>query len=421
MTFPNATLLALAVMLAQKTSPLSAQSIPLPVIPAATFNITNYGAVGDGRTLNTAAIQKAVDACAAAGGGTVAVSAGNYLTGPFTLASSLNFHLDKNARLLLSDNLATYPVRGARYQNGISATRAHDLEISGEGVIDGQGAKWWAEFRANSAMTHRPNLLSFSDCSNVAVLGITLTNSPMFHLVPQNCINVTIRGMTIGATFPSPNTDGIDPSGWNFLIEGCHIDVGDDNIAVKPGSARSPGDKNFTIRNCVFLHGHGMSVGSGSSGGLEDMSVSNCTFDGTDSGIRIKSGRGRGGVLQNCTYANLTMNNVKHPIYIVDYYPESTAPKDPSTSTNVPVNDRTPIDRNITIRNLTASNCPTAGTIYGLPEAPVSNVTLDQVNISAATGLQIYFAREIQFSSSQIQVERGEKLILYDAKPTGLE
>jgi len=400
---------------------VSAQEPAIPVIPSPTFCVTNYGARGDGRTLNTAAFQKAIDACAAAGGGTVFVPAGSFLTGPFTLASSLNLHLDKNARILLSDDLAAYPVRGARYQNGISVSRAHDVEITGEGIIDGQGAKWWAAFRADAAMTHRPNLIEFSDCTNVAVMDVTLTNSPMFHLVPQNCIDVTIRGVTIGAVTPSPNTDGIDPSGWNYLIEDCHIDVGDDNIAVKPSTARIPGDKNFIIRHCVFQHGHGMSVGSGSSGGVEDLCVSNCIFDGTDSGIRIKSGRGRGGVLQNCTYTDLTMNNVKHPIYIVDYYPESTAPKDPSSSTNAPLDARTPIVKNIIIRKLTATNCPSAGTIYGLPEAPISNVTLDRMNITAATGLHIYFARDIQFVASQIKVERGDKLILYDAEPTGLK
>ena len=413
--------LGIAILVGCGASLLSAENIPLPVIPAATFNVTNYGAVGDGRTLNTAALQKTVDACAAAGGGTVLVPAGNYLTGPFTLTSRINLHLEKKARLLLSDDLATYPVRGARYENGISATKAHDLEISGEGTIDGQGAKWWAAFRADAAMTHRPNLVSFSDCTNVAVLEVTLTNSPMFHLVPQNCLDVTIRGITIGALTPSPNTDGIDPSGWNYLIEDCRIDVGDDNIAVKPSSARVPGDKNFIISHCIFRHGHGMSVGSGSSGGVEDLCVSNCVFDGTDSGIRIKSGRGRGGVLQKCTYTDLTMNNVKHPIYIVDYYPESAAPKDPSTSTNLPVDARTPIVKNIVIRNLTAVNCPSTGTIYGLPEAPVSNVTLDHVDVSATTGLQLYFVRDVQFIASQIKVERGDKLILYDAVPSGLE
>jgi polygalacturonase len=421
MTLPKIRLLLIAGLLLPCAAPLPAQNIPLPVIPAATFNVTNYGAVGDGTTMNTTAIQKTISACSAAGGGTVLVPAGRFLAGPLTLASSLNLQLDAGATLFISDDRATYPLRNNRYQDALTVSRAHDIEISGKGTIDGQGQKWWDSFRADNLMPHRPYLITLTDCTNVAVLDVTLRNSPMFHLAPKNCTDVTIRGITITSPPAAPNTDGIDPSGWNFLITGCTIDTGDDNIAVKPGEGRTPGNKNLTITHCKFLHGHGMSVGSGTRGGLEDMTVSDCTFDGTDSGIRIKSSRGNGGLLQNCTYTDLAMNNVKHPIYIIDYYPERNAPKDPSASATEPVGPATPIDRNITIRNLTATNCPTAGTIYGLPESPISNLTLDHVNISAATGLEIYFARDIRFSASKIKVESGTPLILYDAKPTGLE
>ena len=115
-----------------------------------------------------------------------------------------------------------------------------------------------------------------------------------------------------------------------ILITNCTIDDGDDNIAVKPGgNSRSPGDKNFIITNCTFRHGHGMSIGSGTDNGIEDLHVSNCTFDSTDSGIRIKTSRGRGGLLQNLTYENLTMTSVKNPIYIIDWYPERMRPRIP--------------------------------------------------------------------------------------------
>ena len=400
---------------------VSAQNPALPVIPTNTFPVTLYGAVGDGQTMNTAAIQKTIDAASKAGGGIVLVPEGRFLTGPFLLTSRINLHLASNAVILISDDMAKHPVINARYQDCISVTNAQDIEISGEGTIDGQGKAWWAAFEADHSMTHRPYMIKLSNCNRVRVHGVTLSNSPMFHLVPQNCTDVTIQGITIKSPSNAHNTDGIDPSGWNYLITDCTIDAGDDNIAVKPGSGRTPGDKNYTITNCRFLHGHGMSIGSGTSGGIEDLRVSNCSFDGTDSGIRIKTARGRGGLLQNLTYENLTMTAVKNPLYIIDWYPERDAPKDPATEKVEPVTDHTPINKNIIIRNVIATNCPTAGTVRGLPEAPVTDVTLSNVTISAKTGLKIYHARGIRFADSKIEVESGKRLTVFDAEVAGLE
>jgi polygalacturonase len=413
--------LALTAFLFAFAESVPAQNPPLPVIPTNTFPVTQYGAVGDGETINTVAIQKTIDVASKAGGGIVLIPEGKFLTGPFTLASHINLHLAKGAMILISDDMAKYQVAKARYQDCISATDAQDIEISGEGTIDGQGKAWWAAFEADHNMTHRPYMIKLSNCKRVRVQGVTLSNSPMFHLVPQNCTDVTIQGITIRSPSNAHNTDGIDPSGWNYLITDCTIDAGDDNIAVKPGSGRIPGDKNYTITNCKFLHGHGMSIGSGSSGGIEDLIVSNCTFDGTDSGIRIKTARGRGGLLQNLIYENLTMTAVKNPIYIIDWYPERDAPKDPATEKAEPITDRTPINKNITIRNVTATNCPTAGTIRGLPEAPITNVTLSNVTISAKTGLKIFHAHGIRFADSKIEIESGTRLTLFDAEVAGLE
>jgi polygalacturonase len=405
-------------------SAASAATIPtpaLPVIPTNTFNVTRFGAVGDGNSLNTVALQKAIDTAAAAGGGTVLVPAGKFLTGPFTLASRINLHLSKGAVVLINNDIQTYPAREARYVDSITANGAHDIEISGEGTIDGQGEPWWKAFRANPRMTHRPYLIKLQSCTRLWVHGVTLCNSPMFHLVPQNCTDVTIQGITIRAPGNAPNTDGIDPSGWNYLIADCLIDTGDDNIAVKPGSGRTPGNKNYLVRNCTFLRGHGMSIGSGTAGGIEDLKVVDCTFDSTDSGIRIKTSRQRGGILQNLTYENLAMNSVKNPIYIIDWYPEREAPKDPSTETAQPISDRTPVNKNILIRNVTATNCPTAGTIRGLPESPIFGITLTNVSISASNGMKIYFAKNIQFLNSKIEVEKGDRLKLFSAEVTGLD
>lgn len=400
---------------------VAAQDIPLPTIPTTVFNITNYGAVGDGKTLNTVAIQKAIDACAAAGGGTVLVPAGKFIFGPIILTSSLNLHLDKGAMLLISDDLKNYPIKSKRYQDCITAAKAHDIEISGNGVIDGQGEAWWQAFAANQKMTHRPYMAKLSGCTRVYVHDVTFQNSPMFHFVPENCTDVTIEHIKIKSPARAANTDGIDPSGWNFLIADCTIDTGDDNIAIKPAGGRTPGDKNFLVKNCTFLHGHGMSVGGGTANGLENLTVSNCTFNGTDSGIRIKTPRGNGGLLQNAVYENITMHDVKNPIYINDYYPERTAPKDPATEKAEPVTDRTPITKDIMIRNVTITGSPNAGTIQGLPEAPISNLIFSNANISAKTGMIIYHARGVQFINSKITVADGKSLITYDAEISGMK
>jgi polygalacturonase len=242
----------------------------------------------------------------------------------------------------------------------------------------------------------------------------------MFHLVPVDCTDVTIRNINIHSPSTSPNTDGIDPSGWNYFISQCVIDTGDDNIAIKPGHVQSPGNKNFLITDCAFLTGHGMSVGSGTAGGLDGLTVSNCTFNGTDSGIRIKTLRGNGGLLQNAVYENLAMNNVKYPIYIIDWYPERNAPKDPATEKAEDVNATTPINKNILIRNVTATNCLTAGIIRGLPEAPITDLLLSNVTIYAESGMTIYYAKGINFTDCKITAQNGPTANTYDANIEGL-
>jgi polygalacturonase len=390
-------------------------------IGAATFNIRDYGAVGDGKTLDTAALQKTVDTAAAAGGGTVLVPAGKFLTGPFKLASGIDLQLARDAVILISDDRTKYPVLKARYVDAITAQDAHDIKITGEGTIDGQGEAWWAAFRADPNMTHRPYLIKFTNCQRVEVGGVTLQNSPMFHLVPQNCTDVTIHDITIHSPADAPNTDGIDPSGWNFVITHCHIDSGDDNIAIKPNRDRKPGNKNFLVTDCEFVHGHGMSVGGGSAGGLDGLTVSNCTFTDTDAGIRIKTPRGNGGLLEHATYEYLTMNAVKRPIYIIDWYPERNAPKDPATEKPEPVTPTTPLNQHIVIRNVTVSNCPSAGIIRGLPEAPITDLLLTNVHISAQSGLVLYFAKDVRFVNSSIHAEKGENVTMFSAQVEGLD
>ncbi len=411
-----------AVLLANRCT---AAEPPRPQIPQKTFNIADYGAVADGTTLNTAAIAKAITACTAAGGGSVIIPAGKYLTGPITLASNLNLHLEKDAVLLISNDQKIFKSSRNRAQNCIIADNCHDLAITGAGTIDGQGAPWWAQFtkakNSASGSIHRPYLIVLSHCERILVQGITLTNSPSFHLVPRECRDVTIDSVQFQAPAKAPNTDGLDPSGWNCLITNCRFDVGDDCIAIKATGAAEDGHlscEDFTIANCTFEHGHGMSIGGQSNGGLRRMIVRDCNFDGTDAGIRMKAPRGSGGVVEDLLYENLKMTGVKVPILITSYYPR--IPDDPASDPAQELGSLTPIWRHIQITNLTATDSPSAGEIIGLAEAPVEDVVLTDVHISAAKGLRIVNARGIHFVNSSISAQSGPAITAGNAEVTGL-
>ncbi len=402
--------------------------ISAPAIPEKIFPVTDYGAVGDGKTRDTTAIQKTIDACSAAGGGTVLVARGRFLTGPLKLASNLNFQIGEGATLLLSDTASDYRLKNDRFENCIVADDCHDVAITGLGTIDGQGEFWWTHYVKSksapadqSSPPHRPYMIVLNRCTKVLVQDVTLKNSPSFHLVPQLCQDVLIKAVHFQAPAKSPNTDGLDPSGWNFLITGCTFDVGDDCIAVKPSGSIKPGRascENMTIADCTFLHGHGMSIGGQTPGGLRHMVVRDCAFKGTEAGIRMKSGRGYGGVVEDVTYQNITMDHVKVPIFITSYYP--SIPTLPQDDPIIAVGQTTPVWRNIRIENVTVANSPMAGRILGLPEMPVSDVVMTNVSVSAEKGMQIVNARGIRFVNSRIDVLSGPPLIVKLSDVTGL-
>jgi polygalacturonase len=243
----------------------------------------------------------------------------------------------------------------------------------------------------------------------------------MFHLVPQRCQNVTIDGIHIQAPARAPNTDGIDPSGYNFVFKNCVFDVGDDCIAIKATAKIDPARascENFLITDCTFNHGHGMSIGGQTPGGLKHLIVRNSTFEGTEAGIRMKAPRGQGGLVEDCLYENLTMKDVTWPISISSYYSEGTAPKDLTQATTQPVTATTPIWKNIRITNVTSTSGPNAGRIYGLPEMHISDIVFTNVHITADNPLIITQADKLKFVNSTITVKNGDpiKAIVADIK-----
>jgi polygalacturonase len=399
---------------------------PLPVIPATNFNITNFGAFGNGVSNNATAIQSAINAAGAAGGGTVIVAAvgvlTNYLSGPFNLTNNVCLQINTGTKLQMLP-MSSWPNSSTPFIRG---SKLHDVAISGQGTIDGQGAAWWTAFNSNGSLV-RPDMIILSTSTNLLFQTVTLQNPPIYHLVLDGTNqSVTAQNLNINTVSPSPNTDGIDLSATNCLIQNCSISGGDDNISIKTSNGLAV---DVVISNCTFGTGHGVSMGSQVQYGVHELTVSNCTFNGTDYGIRMKSDNDRGGLVQNLKYSDITMTNVKYPIVIYSYYNEIGTPSSvtPATAAGEPVsatNSLTPIWRNITINNVTATALTgqnISGIIWGRPEMVVSNVTLRNVSITAPTKtFCIYNARGIQIIDSNLTAPNTttNTLTLYNAEVT---
>lgn len=374
----------------------------------------DFGGVADGKYDNTAAIQKAIEACGA--GDEIVLNAGTYLSGPLTLSNGDTFVVAKGATLLGTADHAAYRDRDGRTVVPlIGARRAHDITLTGEGTIDGQGASWWSEFRAARARGEegapRPKMIVLTEVTNLKVSKLTLQNSPMFHLVVQASSKVAVDGLTIRAPVDSPNTDGIDPSGRDMVFTNLNVDVGDDNIAIKSGrdDPLHPGaaSANMVIRDCTFLHGHGLSIGSETNGGVQNILAENITFKGTKTGIRVKTNRERGGLVRQLAYRDIHMEDVGQAVLITGYYP-----KIPPSDAAMPVGPRTPDIHEITIEHLKVTGAAAAGGIYGLPEQPLHDIRLVDVDIRARTGLTVRHASASL--QGTITVEKGPAVILQE-------
>jgi hypothetical protein len=241
----------------------------------------------------------------------------------------------------------------------------------------------------------------------VLVEGVTIRNSPFWNVSPLFCEDVNVRGVSIISPANSPNTDGVNPdSSRNIHISDCLIDVGDDCITIKSGrdaDGRRVGRpiENCTIVNCTLLHGHGLSIGSEMSGGVKNITVDNCVFDGTDRGIRIKSTRGRGGIVEDVRISNLVMRNIRDEALVLTTFYTKTDPE--------PVSERTPIFRNIHFSGITGAS-RVACELTGLAEMPIENVTFSDIQLTARTGFTIKDAKGIELHHVTVNTESGPAL-----------
>ncbi|MEQ8472885.1 MAG: glycoside hydrolase family 28 protein [Marinoscillum sp.] len=410
------------------------------------YDITTFGAKNDASEKATQAIKDAIEKASSNGGGTVYFPAGEYLTGPIYLKSNITLHLDAGAYVRFSDTFDDYlPFVQSRYEGLMTksfspliyAYEETNIAITGRGTLDGQGREWWYQaerlggnnkenyiyydrYEKENADTLnqyspfktkkgflRPPFIQPLFCQNVRIEGVTIVNSPFWTVSPEFCENVTITGVTINNP-PSPNTDGINPSSCKYVhISDCHISVGDDCITIKSGKNESgrmmamPAE-NYTITNCTMLSGHGgVVIGSEMSGGVKKITISNCVFDGTDRGIRIKSTRGRGGVVEDIRVDNVIMKNIKmEAIKLNMFYSDTPAE---------PVSERTPAFRNIHFSDITAQS-EKAVVLIGLPELPIENITFSNINFDSNEGINITDAYKIKINNVEINTAIGSAI-----------
>jgi len=437
------------------------------LLNAKTYNIQELGADITGKVKCTDIINGAIEKAAGEGGGTIYFPAGNYLTAAIRMKSNITLDIESGAVIKFSDDFEDYlPFIKVRWEGVVMKTfsplihaeGAENLTIKGRGILDGNGFKWWDfdlpliyEARSTGKITEdkitplqrqweeankdlvvedyflptlerrffRPPFIQFYECKNIWIEGVTIKNSPFWTINPEFCDNLVVHGVTIANPSKDPkgpNTDGINPSSCsNVRISGCFISVGDDCITIKSGrdaDGRKYGKpcENITITNCVMLAGHGgVVIGSEMSGGVKKVTISNCVFNGTDAGIRLKASRGRGGVVEEIRVDNIVMNDIQQNAFIFDlFYDKYSKPE--------PVSERTPCFRNIHIANVTGNDVKKIGYITGIEEMPIDNISFSNINMVAQEGFTGKTATNIWFQNIDFAVKQGASIKFEDSK-----
>ena len=376
-----------------------------------TVSVRDFGAIGDGTTDDTQAIQSAINCLPR--GAKLVFPAGTYLTAPICLKSNMTLELCEGATILGHTDTSRYPVipghvidcitgedvecgswegnSVAMHQALIFAEHADNITIVGPGTVDGnaQNSIWWQNPKAPIG---RPRLFFFNRCDGVAIHGVTGQNAASWQFHPYYSKNIDLLDISIFAPKNSPNTDAIDPESCDVVnIIGCKFSVGDDCIAIKSSKIdmarkyKTPANRH-TIRNCLMQFGHGaVTLGSEMGGGVTNLTVNKCVFRQTDRGLRIKTRRGRGkhAIIDGVLFENIKMEGVITPIAInmwynccdPDRYTEYVWSRD-----HLPVDDRTPYLGEFTFRNMVCTDCEAAACYCdGLPEMPIRSITLDNI------------------------------------------
>lgn len=461
---------------AQSNYPFDMPQVQLPVIPDYTVNIKDFGGVGDGGFLNTYAFSEAMKHLASKGGGRLIVPAGIWLTGPIQFESKTELHVERGALVLFTKDFDAYPPVSTIYEGNkankkmapLWAFEKNDVAITGDGAFDAQGQAWrpskkgkftdaqWKELTSGKGIEHknvwypdakddefagtpgnpdmrrvtqRPVLLEFTSCKRVLLKDATFSNSPAWNTHPLKCEDVTIDNVTIRNPWYAQNGDGLDLESCNkVIVKNSTFDVGDDAICIKSGKDKEGREwkmpcQNVIIEGCTVLHGHGgFVIGSEMSSGAKNIYVNNCIFNGTDTGLRLKSTRGRGGVVENIFVNNINMVDIKGDAFTFDLYYANKpvvgkADKDSSAKDVVPkVTEETPCFRNLFISNITCQGAKRAIYFNGLPEMPLDNLQLKNSLFVCDNGAELHYANNILFDNVDIRNTIGERLVKTDVE-----
>lgn len=437
-----------------KTMELTIKNLPKTNFQNKTYNINDFGAVADGKTLNTAAFEKAIQTCTENGGGKVLVPNGKYLTGAIHLENNVNLHLEDKAEILFSLNPKDYPIvhtswEGTELMNYsplIYAKNKTNVAITGKGILNGQAdsTNWWIWSGAKmygwkkgipsqndptnrevlvdmaekgipveqrifgEGRYLRPNFIEFFECNTVLVKDITVINSPFWILHPIKTNNMIIDGVTVNSH--GPNNDGCDPEySQNIVIKNCTFNTGDDCIAIKAGRDADGRrvaipSKNIIVQNCKMIDGHGgVVIGSEISAGVNNVFVENCVMDSPnlDRAIRIKTNSRRGGIIENVFVRNLEVGTVKECVLKLNMFYNVYGSQ---------TGNFIPVIRNINLENVNVKN----GGKYsiwaeGYKESPVENITLKNVKIQKVDSIYLLKnVKNINFINTYINEKKVE-------------
>jgi polygalacturonase len=397
--------------------------------------ITDYGAAGDGQTLNTRAIQTAIDRCAASGGGVVVVPKGTFLTGAIFLKQGVSLHVEKDGVLLGSVNPEDYPLVKTRWEGVerewtsalVNADGLRGVELTGQGVIDGSGDQWVRRFEQQRRQPQqnapaagaaprrgRPRLICFQNCRRVRISGLTLRNQAVWCLHILYSEDVVAEDLTIRAAHNIPSSDGIDvDSSRRVRIRRCDIDVNDDCISIKSGRDEdglrvNRPSEDILIENCRFGYGHGgVAMGSETSGGIRNVTVRNSVAEaGNWAPVRFKTQPSRGGVVENIVFRGIQLRDVRRAFEMNMEWTSSRGVLGPPAKV-------LPVFRNIRLVNITGT-ASSGGLIRGLKDSPIARVKFRNCRIAAQTGLVIQRARDVDVSGLNIQVKQGEPIVWRD-------